>query len=467
MQHSDEIPMSAGPDWLQGDGDALYWLAGSRLMRHQAGTRPVDVTPPGVRIGNGVHAYGGRPYLVTPDAVWCATPDGLFRDSTLVAEGAYGDLVLGDGELLAVREDATGDALVAVPLDGGPLRVLAEAAGFFGSPRPAGGMLAWTWWSAKDMPWDACEVWVAGYEPGGDIGDPMRVAGGGDEAAIEPRWGPDGMLYFMSDRTGWWNLFRHDGTAVAPMSADCAAPPWELGNASYCFLDDGRIAMLVREGPSHRLVLSDGSAVPLPYNMIKPCLTAWGSSVALAGSAPGVGQQLAIVDPASSSRRVVASVAVPAPGRVPVPVDGDRLLVALVYGAAGGPAVVRVPAGPPDLEQVRRFNEHGFTVVDIEDFADAADCRTVASHLIDSGLATPVFIHGEGIGGPTALRAAGGPFTAAAASPPAPAPRFLRPLVRRMGAPVDVKAVPIPVHVIDGTGDDAELGLYRRAAERR
>ncbi|MEV4133998.1 S9 family peptidase [Dactylosporangium sp. NPDC049742] len=424
--------------------DALHWVDGARLMRWQPGGEPVDVTPPGVSVGGGAHVHGGGDFVVTPDAIWCATPDGLFRGSTLVAEGAFGDLALGDGELLAVREDATGDALVAVPLDGGSLRVLAEAAGFFGAPRPAGGMLAWTWWSAKDMPWDAGEVWVAGYEPGGDIGDPMRVAGGGDEAATEPRWGPDGMLYFMSDRTGWWNLYRHDGTAIAPMPADCAAPPWELGNASYCFLDDGRIAMLVREGPTHRLLL-DGSAVPLPYTMIKPSLTAWGSSVALVGSESTLGQQLAIVNPAGSFRRVVASAAAPAPSRIPVPVDGDRLLVALVYGAAGAPTVVRVPAGPPDLDQVRRFNEHGFTVVDIEDFADAADCRTVASHLIDSGLATQVFIHGEGSGGPTALEAAGGPFTAAAVTPPAPAPRFLRPLAR---PPVDAGA---PVHLI---GDD-------------
>ena len=207
MAHLNEVPDSAGLDWLRHDDGALYWLdSGRGLMRWRAGAAPVEIAPPGLRVGGGVHAYGGGDFVVTSGGIWCAG-DGLYRLNddrtvTLVAEGAFGDLIAGDGELLAVREDANGDALVAIPVDGGDARILAEAAGFFGSPRPTAGMVAWTWWSARDMPWDGCEVWVAAYEDG-QIGDPMRVAGGPDESAIEPRWVPDGMLYFMSDRTGW------------------------------------------------------------------------------------------------------------------------------------------------------------------------------------------------------------------------------------------------------------------------
>ncbi|MET7420425.1 prolyl oligopeptidase family serine peptidase [Dactylosporangium sp. NPDC005555] len=475
----------SGPDLgsLRGDGGALHWLDGGRLMRQDAG----DVTPEGVRVGGGVHTYGGGDHLVTAAAVWCATPQGLFRGGTLVAEGAFGDLVLGDGELLAVREDGSGDALVAVPLDGGDVRVLAEAAGFFGAPRPTDGMLAWTWWSARDMPWDGCEMWVAAYEPGGQIGDPMRVAGGPDESALEPRWGPDGMLYFMSDRTGWWNLYRHDGTAIAPLEADCAAPPWELGQSSYCFLDDGRIAMIAREGPAHRLVIADGSGavspVPVPYTSIKPCLTAWGSSVALIGSSPTLAQQVAIVPSPSPSPSGGL------PERLDVSVDGDRQVVALVYPPAGAtsewsaPLIVRAHPGP--AASVELFTSHGFAVADVDSTGsagygrafrqalygrwgvlDVADCRAVAEHLIAAGRAVPgqVFVRGAGTGGYTALQAVSsdGPFAAATAVSPvvdperwaSTAPRFHRPYAVRLGgAPVTAAAIRTPVLLIHGADD--------------
>ena len=40
---------------------------------------------------------------------------------------------------------------------------------------------------------------------------PVRVAGGADESVFQPAWSPDGVLYFVSDRTGWWNLYRQRG----------------------------------------------------------------------------------------------------------------------------------------------------------------------------------------------------------------------------------------------------------------
>ncbi|GAA4259726.1 hypothetical protein GCM10022255_085490 [Dactylosporangium darangshiense] len=78
------------------------------------------------------------------------------------------------------------------------------------------------------MPWDSCEVWAADYATGGRIEDARRVAGRPNESAVQPAWAADGSLYFMSDRSGWWNLYRwRDGVveAVAPMAAECATAP--------------------------------------------------------------------------------------------------------------------------------------------------------------------------------------------------------------------------------------------------
>ena len=496
----------SGVDWLQWQGGALHWLDPHRgLLRRGPGAEPVALTPPGFRIGGGVHAYGGGDFVATPDTTWCTGADGLYQvnddqTGTLMVAGSFGDLTLGDGELLAVREDATGDALVAIPLDGDPEpRVLAEAAGFFGAPRPAAGMVAWTWWSARDMPWDGCEVWVAAYEPGGQIGDPMRVAGGPDESAIEPRWGPDGMLYFMSDRTGWWNLYRHDGTAVAPMPAECAAAPWELGYASYCFLDDGRIAMIVREGPAHRLVLVDDSGtvspVAVPYTSIKPCLAASGSSVALVGSSPTLAPQVAVVQLGAGEPRLEVLARGPAVAEPSVPQRLDVPVAALLYPPAravdGWSAPVIVRANPANVlrldPQVQFFTSRGFAVVDVDHtgssgygrafreslygqwgLADVADCVAVADHLLASGQAVPgqVFIRGASAGGYTALRAVSqdGPFAAATAVSAVldpdrwskAAPRFERPHATRLrsdAGAVTAAELRTPVLLIHGTAD--------------
>jgi fermentation-respiration switch protein FrsA (DUF1100 family) len=447
-------------DWLRYDDGALYWLrrVDGALVRHQPGAEPVELTPPGFRVGGGVHAYGGGDFTVVHGAVWCAGGTGLYRlnsdrTATLVAPGAFGDLSPGDGELLAVREDEHGDALVAIPLDGGDVRVLAEAAGFFGAPRFVAGMLAWTWWSARDMPWDGCEVWVAAYEDG-QIGDPMRVAGGPGESAIEPRWGPDGMLYFMSDRTGFWNLYRHDGTAIAPVAEDCAAVPWQLGHASYCFLDDGRIVMTGRDG-----LLVAGSSGTVPFAAVKPCLVAFGSSVALIGSS-----QVAVVhfDEDPPGFQVVAG----ASDALPVALDGP--VRAVVYPPAGATgdwsAPVIVCVHPLD-GTAGYFTSRGFAVAAGLEPLDVADCVAVAEQLVAAGRAVPgqVFVRGTGVGGYTALRAVSqpGPFAAATAVSPvvdpsawsSTAPRFLRPYAARLSGPVTAAAIHAPVLLIHGTDD--------------
>ena len=66
---------------------------------------------------------------------------------------------------------------------------------------------------------------------------PHRVAGGRDESIVEPSWTPDGRLHFVSDRTGWWNLYRvePDGAlcALRPIDAEFARPPWVFGQSHH------------------------------------------------------------------------------------------------------------------------------------------------------------------------------------------------------------------------------------------
>src|SRR6266511_4348941 len=120
--------------------------------------------------------------------------------------------------------------LVATPADGsGDPRIIASGHDFFSNPRPSpdGRRLAWLSWDHPRMPWDGCELWVAELSADGALGQPRLVAGGPGESIFQPDWSPEGVLHFVSDRTGWWNLYRHvEGRveAVAPREEEFGAP---------------------------------------------------------------------------------------------------------------------------------------------------------------------------------------------------------------------------------------------------
>lgn len=530
----DAVRASVSHDQLRTGDDGLYWLetrpdagGGTTVTRWRPGEGKRDVSPAGFDVASGVHAYGGGSFAVAEGTLWCVGGDGLYRscrhgdERELVSRGCFGDLTVGDGELLAVRESGQGDELVAVSFTGAPqMRTLVSSRGFLGAPRPGPGWLAWTAWSERDMPWDACEVWVASYSPRGSVESAVRLAGGPDESAVEPRWGPDGTLYFVSDRSGWWNLYRWDGhrvEAVAPMAGECAAEPWELGYASYGFLDDGRIVVAVQEGPRHRLVVveADGTVRPvdLPYTSIKPCLALQGTTVALIGSSPTVAPQVALVDLADADPQVevlarsehaaLAGACVSTPTELRVRVASGREVLALVYPPTGSaadwqaPVIVRAHPGPTAScllrlnWQAQFFTSRGFAVVDVDYLGstgygrafreslygrwgldDVDDCAAVAVHLLSTGRAVPgqLFIRGASAGGYTALHAVAqeGPFAAATAVSAIvdpnrwaqTVPRFQRAHATRLrggAGPVRAAEIQRPVLLIHGTADEVAV----------
>ena len=60
------------------------------------------------------------------------------------------------------------------------------------------------------------------------------IAGSRDEAVQQPLWSSEGELLFVSDRSGWWNLYRwRDGQAQAAVPdgrPSSAKPPWVFGH---------------------------------------------------------------------------------------------------------------------------------------------------------------------------------------------------------------------------------------------
>jgi dipeptidyl aminopeptidase/acylaminoacyl peptidase len=277
-------------------GDDVYWLEsrpteGGRyaLVRRGADGSIQDVTPPGSNVRTRVHEYGGAAYLVAgPTVFYCnfadqrlyrlargAAPVAITPAPEVPAALRYADPQLAPDRrtLICIRERHAADGevineLVALPADGsGEARRIAGGHDFYAYPRisPDGRSLVWTQWDHPSMPWDGTELWIAELAPDGTLSGSRKLAGGPRESIFQPAWSPDGVLHFVSDRTGWWNLYRvhgDDQVAVAAMDAEFGSPQWGLDGARYCFVGDGAIACVyTRQGIDHLGVIPRGGAL--------------------------------------------------------------------------------------------------------------------------------------------------------------------------------------------------------------
>jgi dipeptidyl aminopeptidase/acylaminoacyl peptidase len=122
------------------------------------------------------------------------------------------------------------------------------------------------------MPWDATELKVAVLGAHG-VEVPITVAGGAGESVVDPQWDADGTLYFISDRSGYWNLYAWNGTSVHAVwtrAADFAKPQWTLGQSHYALTGHGFALVSFAERGLQRLAAVDlrrgtGRVFDLPY----------------------------------------------------------------------------------------------------------------------------------------------------------------------------------------------------------
>ena len=289
------------------DGDNIYWSE----MRPQEGGRYVvvqrtpdgqiqDATPAGFNVRTRVHEYGGGAFAVHAGVVYFSNfaDQRLYRQApgaapvALTPEGAlrYADGVVDTRRqrLICVREDHSAEgqeavnAVVAISLtadepDAGT--VLVAGHDFYSTPRlsPDGRRLAWLAWNHPEMPWTASELWMASVAADGSLGDARRIAGGsaaaggGAESIFQPAWSPDGILYFVSDRGGWWNLHRWRNGAVdtvTALDAEFGEPQWIFGAPTYGFASDEEIICAYTQDGDWRLASLNVENLDLaPYDL--------------------------------------------------------------------------------------------------------------------------------------------------------------------------------------------------------
>jgi dipeptidyl aminopeptidase/acylaminoacyl peptidase len=465
------------------DGDDLYW---SELRPDEAGRIVVcrrtshgaisDITPKGFNARTRVHEYGGGHFAVSSGTVWFANyadqrlyrqdRDGAPRPITPAADVRHADIAVDDrrGRLFAVREDHTTGAKEAVntivSLDWSrDHKSITIAAGndFYSSPKlsPDGKRLAWTTWNHPNMPWDGSELWVSELDSDGRVTSSRKIAGGVSESILQPEWSPAGELYFVSDRTDWWNLYRARGEGEEPLCARAAefgAPQWVFGMRFYAFAGPDEIVCLYSETGGTKLGRIDLKAgtlkqIALIYSSLSN-VQSNGRKVALFAGSPTLAERVLTIDLANAAQEVV-KVSNPAhidagnlslPTAIEFPTEGGLTAHAIYYPpknqhyeAPPGekpPLVVRChggptsSAGPTYAFDYHYWTSRGFAVVDVNyggssgygrayrtrlngnwGVVDVDDCINAARYLVEQGNAdrNRVWITGGSAGGFTVL----------------------------------------------------------------
>jgi dipeptidyl aminopeptidase/acylaminoacyl peptidase len=462
---------------LAGDG-AVWWAEGRPseggrvvLMRQSVrrlsdidvqatngGDGPEEVTPAGFNVRTRVHEYGGGAWSLAGDDLVLFVnfadqrlysqrlgeePVAITPEPETAAGLRYADFrVTPDGRtVVCVREvHGEGEAenqLVALAIDGsGEPVLLASGRDFYSFPRlsPDGQWLAWTCWDHPNMSWDGTELWLAPFD---DPADAKLVAGGPAESVFQPEWDAAGRLHFVSDRDGWWNLYRRDGETVEQLTneeADLAHPQWLFGGSTYRFLADGSIACIRCERGEERLfVLDPGAGRPRdleqPYTSFGfPSLAGRGMTIAFAAASPARETAIILFDVADGDAEVVRTASeetieegyVSTPRAIEFPTSGGATAHGFYYPPANAgfaapagerpPLIVQSHGGPtshatPALEREFLFwTSRGIGVVDVNyrgssgygrTFRDALrggwgvvdtdDCIAAARHLAESG----------------------------------------------------------------------------------
>ncbi len=461
-----------------------YWLemrpaeGGRSVLLHQCpdgSVREVNAAPFSVR--NWVHEYGGGSFVIHEGVTYFSNNDDqrLYR----LAAGEMPQpltpelsLRFADGQIdakrrrwIGVREDHRAEqepinTLVAVSWEGDEAggTVLVSGDDFYAAPRlsPDGTQLAWVSWNHPDMPWDRADLWVGTFQVDGSLGNIQHIAGGPQESVVEPKWSPDGQLYFVSDRDmGWWNFYRWNGRAVealCPMAAEFGLPHWVFCMDTYAFATAEQMVCTYTQNGIWYLALVDTRTGKLetlesPYTEISDMQANSERAVFIAGSATGQ-TEIVQLDLATRSLSVLHSSSeltldpgyLSRPELITFPTTGGQVAHGIYYPPQNRdylaqdrerpPLLVKSHGGPTAAARsclnlsIQYWTSRGFAVLDVNyrgstgygrayrdalkgqwGVADVEDCVNGARYLVERGDVDGdrLTIHGGSAGGYTTL----------------------------------------------------------------
>jgi dipeptidyl aminopeptidase/acylaminoacyl peptidase len=465
--------------------DMIYWMEtrpehyGRRtVVAHRNRTNiKHDVTSGDFDVGTRVYEYGGGSYTVVDGELFFSNFDDMkvyrqrrnSKPSSVTSNNSrfrYADFIVDKTRncIFCVREEHglrhrdVINTLVTIPLDRpGKGTVISTGNDFYLSPKlsPDRSTLAWVAWDFPNMPWDETELWTAKVGRHGALGRRVRIAGGSGESVLQPEWAPDGTLYFVSDRSGWWNIFRFRRGRVENMhkvNAEFGEPQWQLGLSSYAVGLHHLVCSYIRGG-RYRLAIINlenkrfDSLEELPFTKIS-YVRADGETVAFLASNSSSPSAIVRLDLSSrdwsvlrrSSETPIQPHYLSVPKTITFPTARSLTAYAFYYPPKNKdyrprkgekpPLIVKVHGGPTSATsvsfdlQIHFFTSRGFAVLDINyggstgygrkyrerlngmwGVIDVEDCANGAKFICDQGRADRrrLLIRGGSAGGFTTL----------------------------------------------------------------
>ncbi len=325
--------------------EGVYWTESrpqeqgrSTLVFRPHGGEPADLVPADFNVRTRVHEYGGGAWFRHGRVVFCssfddsrlyridepgATPRPITPEPPKPHALRYADgRVFAEGRLIVcVRElHAEGEPvneLVVFPADGSSEpRVIETGRDFYAAPRPSpdGACLAWLAWDHPHMPFEGTDLCVGELASDGSVSNERRVAGSDQESIFQPEWSSDGLLYFISDRTGWSNLYveREGGVhALTGEEAELGYPQWVFDLSRYAFLADGRIACIFTRDAIDGVELLDPQTrklerLGLPYSSyLSPSIKSHGNRLVFPASSPTEPTAIIELELGSGNRKIL------------------------------------------------------------------------------------------------------------------------------------------------------------------
>lgn len=253
--------------------DTVYWIEScpteqgrNTIFRKKPGETPENLLDAPFNVRSRVHEYGGGAMHVTPGGIFFSNdgdrqiyffqPGESPKQLTQSLESRFADFWFDDrhNRLLTVREVQEPNAaeprnlISAIDVNNqNEISDLISGADFYSNPTisPDGKRLAFLCWHHPNLPWDATELWLANIADDGSIHSSEKIAGGDNESIFQPQWASDGKLYFVSDKSGWWNIYCWDAGKVEPvieMAAEFGLPQWVFGMSTFGIIDHQTLA---------------------------------------------------------------------------------------------------------------------------------------------------------------------------------------------------------------------------------
>ena len=301
---------SALPREVQADESGVYWVElrpeedGRFVIQHLKDDGTITtITPDGFSVRTRVHEYGGGSFLLSHGTIYFSNEadQRLYRQEPgdtphpITPEPEHGEQLryangctLPDGQSLIyvcerhARDGEVHNYLVRVSSDGASEPIVLHAQhDFYATPQISsdGQNLLWLSWDHPRMPWDGTDLWVADLNRDG-LGPATHIAGGPNESIFQPEWGHNGEIYFVSDRSGWWNIFKwHDEViqAITDLELEFGQPLWMLSYKTYTLVQDDQIVAFYKDKglPGIAIIhLRDNSIehIEIEYNFVTPSI---------------------------------------------------------------------------------------------------------------------------------------------------------------------------------------------------